>query len=136
MSELVATLALIAVTLAGMAIYVQGMSIYYSGETGLLSGILRSSSEQNFERLGMIYFFENGTGLDHRLYFVVYNYGARNATIDRVIIDTVTMNVTPLTIPSNEVTFLQVNQALSGTNHVVSIITGRNNVFSMQFKTG
>ncbi len=109
--------------------------MYYSGEAGLLSGILRSNSDQNFERLSMIYFFENGTAPSRTLYFVVYNYGARNATIDKVVIDTITTSVTPLTIPSGEVTFLQVNQTLSGTNHVVSIVTGRNNVFSMQFRT-
>ncbi len=130
-SEVVATLALLAITLVAMAIYLQGFNLYYSGETGLLSGIFRSGSEQNYERLSILYTFQNSSGL----YLLVSNYGARNATIERVVIDTNVLSYSPQTVQAGEVSLIKIDVFLPGESvHVVSLITGRNNVVSTEFR--
>ncbi|MDH7556752.1 MAG: hypothetical protein ACQXXL_04975 [Candidatus Methanosuratincola sp.] len=136
-SEVVATLALLVITLAAMAIYIQGFNLYYSGETGLLSGIFRSGSEQNYERISIVYTFKNGTEPNEALYVLVCNYGARDATIERVIIDTVVQSYSPQVVPVGEVTAIRI--PLSSTfsenvAHVISLITERNNVISAEFR--
>ncbi len=135
-SEVVATLALVAITLAAMAIYVQAFNTYFAGETGLLTGIFRMGAEQNYERLSIIYLFQNDTSLeDARLYISVYNYGTRNATIVKVVIDTSTLEYTPSMVRTGEMAILKLNQTVSlNTVHVISIITERNNVVSTQFR--
>ncbi|MEN3034804.1 MAG: hypothetical protein ABC542_03630 [Candidatus Methanosuratincola petrocarbonis] len=130
-SEVVATLALLTITLVAMAIYIQGFNLYYSGETGLLSGIFRTGSEQNYERLSIIYAFQNGSGT----FIIVSNYGARNATIERVIIDTYVTSFSPQEIPVGQISVIRVNISLSKSSaHVISLITGRNNVISSEFR--
>ncbi|MDI9609135.1 MAG: hypothetical protein QFX34_02515 [Candidatus Verstraetearchaeota archaeon] len=137
-SEVVATLALLVITLTAMAIYIQGFNLYYSGETGLLSGIFRSGSEQNYERISIIYTFKNGTGSDAALYVLVCNYGARNATIEKVIIDTVVQSYSPQVVPVGDVTALRIPLASTSMSenvaHVISLITERNNVISAEFR--
>ncbi|MEN3016402.1 MAG: hypothetical protein ABC612_03150 [Candidatus Methanosuratincola petrocarbonis] len=134
-SEVVATLALLTITLVAMAIYIQGFNLYYSGQTGLLSGIFRAGSEQNYERLSIVYAFQNGSGANTALYLVVSNYGARNATIDRVVIDTNITSFSPQTIPVGQVSVIRVNVSLSTESvHVISLITERNNVISAEFR--
>lgn len=129
-SEVVATLALLVITLTAMAIYIQGFNLYYSGETGLISGIFRSGTEQNYERISISYVYKSPT----KLYLLVYNYGARNATIEKVIIDTRLQSFSPTTIPVGEVTKMEISLSLpSDTTHVVSLITERNNVISTEF---
>ena len=130
-SEVVATLALLAITLVAMAIYLQGFNLYYSGQTGLLSGIFRSGSEQNYERLSILYAFQNSSGL----YLLVSNYGARNATIDKVVIDTNVLSYSPQAVPVGGVSLIKINVSLSSNAvHVISLITGRNNVVSAEFR--
>ncbi len=134
-SEVVATLALLAITLVAMAIYIQGFNLYYSGETGLLSGIFRTSSEQNYERLSIIYAFQNGSGENTALYLVVSNYGARNATIERLVINTNVTSFSPQTIPVGQVSVIMVNfKPPEESVLVISLITERNNVISAQFR--
>jgi len=135
-SEVVATLALVAITLAAMAIYVQAFNTYFAGETGLLTGIFRMGAEQNYERLSIIYLFQNDTGQPGAsLYVAVYNYGARNATVVKVVIDTNTLEYTPSTINAGELVLLKLDRTYDvGQVHVISIITERNNVVSTQFR--
>lgn len=134
-SEVVATLALLSVTLVAMAIYIQGFNLYYSGETGLLSGIFRMGSEQNYERLSIIYAFQNGSGSNAALYVIVSNYGARNATIEKVVIDTNVQSYSPQMIPAGMVSVLRINISLAPSSvHVISLITERNNVISAEFR--
>ncbi|GEM_PF-2069088 len=135
-SEVVATLALVAITLAAMAIYVQAFNTYFAGETGLLTGIFRMGSEQNYERLSIIYVFQNDTRLgDAHLYVSVYNYGARNATIVKIVLDASTLEYSPSMVRTGELVVLKLNQTVSvNTVHVISIITERNNVISTQFR--
>ncbi len=134
-SEVVATLALLTITLVAMAIYIQGFNLYYSGQTGLLSGIFRTGSEQNYERLSIIYAFQNGSGENTALYVVVSNYGARNATIERVVIDTNVTSFSPQVIPVGQVSVIRVNVSLKSESvHVISLITERNNVISAEFR--
>ncbi|MBC7127961.1 MAG: hypothetical protein H5T32_07115 [Candidatus Methanosuratus sp.] len=136
-SEVVATLALLVITLVAMAIYIQGFNLYYSGETGLLSGIFRSGSEQNYERISIIYIFKNGTSPNEALYVLVCNYGARNATIEKVIIDTVVQSYSPQVVPVGNVTAIRIpiNTTMSeNVAHVISLITERNNIISTEFR--
>ncbi|MEJ5292870.1 MAG: hypothetical protein ABC585_07685 [Candidatus Methanosuratincola petrocarbonis] len=130
-SEVVATLALLAITLVAMAIYLQGFNLYYSGETGLLSGIFRSGSEQNYERLSILYAFQNSSGL----YLLVSNYGARNATIEKVVIDTNVVSYSPQIVQAGEVSLIKIDVSLASASvHVVSLITGRKNFVSAEFR--
>ncbi|MEM4657961.1 MAG: hypothetical protein QXX77_06010, partial [Candidatus Methanosuratincola sp.] len=107
------------------------------GETGLLSGIFRSGSEQNYERISILYIFMNGTD-QPTLNVLICNYGARNATIDRVIVDSKFWpSYSPLTVSVGEVTALQIHldEPLSkNVAHVISLITDRNNVISAEFR--
>ncbi len=135
-SEVVATLALVAITLAAMAIYVQAFNTYFAGETGLLTGIFRMGAEQNYERISIAYLFQNDTQLEGAsLYVALYNYGARNSTVVKVVIDTDTLEYTPSTINTGELVLLRLNQTVSvGSVHVISVITEKNNVVSTQFR--
>lgn len=135
-SEVVATLALVAITLAAMAIYVQAFDLYYAGETGVLTGIFRAGTEQNYERVSIFYLFQNDTSVPGAaLYVGVCNYGARNATVVKIVIDTHTLEYTPSTINTGAIAFLKLNQTVSlNAVHVISIITERNNVVSTQFR--
>jgi len=119
-----------------MAIYVQAFNTYFAGETGLLTGIFRMGTEQNYERLSIIYVFQNDTRSgDANLYVSVYNYGARNATIVKIVLDASTLEYSPSMVRTGELVVLKLNQTVSvNTVHVISIITERNNVISTQFR--
>ncbi|MDI9644283.1 MAG: hypothetical protein QFX35_03565 [Candidatus Verstraetearchaeota archaeon] len=132
-SEVVATLALLVITLTAMAIYIQGFNLYYSGETGLISGIFRSGTEQNYERISIAYIYYSYG----KLYLLVYNYGARDATVEKVIIDTRLQTFSPAAVPVGGVTRIEMSVSLqSDSSHVVSLITERNNVVSTEFRVG
>lgn len=127
-SELIATVALIAVTLAAMFIYMQGLTLYSSGESGLLSGALQSGSIQNYERLSVLYMFKNSTAL----YLVTYNYGAVNATISRLVVNSnpVASGVfTPTNLPSGSLAIIAITPGQYSGQVQVSLITENGNVF-------
>src|SRR5512136_1741305 len=131
-SQLIATVALIAVTLAAMAVYTQGLNQYYAGETGLLSGAFRVNSMKNYERVSIVYLFKNSTGL----YILAYNYGDVDAAVSRLIINSNPVQngtYSPTNIPAKSLSLIAVNSTSYAGQVQVSIITERGNVI---FQTG
>ena len=131
-SQLIATIALIAVTLSAMFVYVQGLNQYSAGETGLLSGAFRINSMKNYERISIVYLFKNSTGL----YILAYNYGEVDAAISRLIINSNPVEngtYSPTNIPAKSLSLIAVTHGSYTGQIQVSIITARGNVI---FQTG
>ncbi len=143
-SQVFASLMLIAITLAVMALYVVNLSAYAGAKKGLIYEVFSYRRKQLLERLSLIYVFTNSTHVN----LVVYNYGDVDIVVKTILLDNDNIpreNYTIINVygedlgdvisTSNRLAIISIKTGMSLTKgvHVVTLITESNNAFTFTF---